>query len=582
MDVRLRAELSILAGLCLLAGTVQGWMIARSVVPAQDAVRYVAQAQQIQQQGLGPFLRANSVSPGFPWWVAQVDAALQRVLPDRPARWARAVQWGAAWAAIAAVVPVYLAARAWFGTCVACGAAAVWSCLPEVARLGADGLADSLQLLALAMAWWCWSRAVTAQREPALFAWLAGSGLAIGTGVFVRAEGLVWLAAGFLAMALLPVAEVRRWLGWRVRAAGAGALLAGFAAVWLPYLGYTSSWTGPQIAGRLLGQDNGAGAQSTVGSLGTIGAPGALLIGEFQPPIASPQPDSAAAADLHFALKEAGQSSRFRGAGAASRALGVELLRATALIWPFLAALGGAIAGFRGQLRRARWLSATLVVLYLAAAGAVAAQHGYLVARHLVPISIPLIGWGVYALLEFRWPFSGELLGRILRAKPSWRAAAVCVASVLGCLIALGRPAHASHEGHRRAADWLAARALPAESVVDTRGWTALYSGLTTYRFDAGRLALDDPNWAYLVCEQRELEGPTARAATLRRLRAHWPGGVLRFALADRPSAPPVLVFCRRKVPSSAAAGPRHFQADHQDGVPQASLVSHPCSPRAR
>ncbi|MFH1266921.1 MAG: hypothetical protein ABIK89_14435, partial [Planctomycetota bacterium] len=79
-------------------------------------------------------------------------------------------------------------------------------------------------------------------------------------------------------------------------------------------------------------------------------------------------------------------------------------------------------------------------------------------------------------------------------------------------------PLHASRVGHHEAAQWLAAEAPEPGMVVDTRGWTGLYSGRPTFSYADAPLVLADSRLAYLVVEQSELEYASTRGRTLRTL----------------------------------------------------------------
>jgi hypothetical protein len=92
------------------------------------------------------------------------------------------------------------------------------------------------------------------------------------------------------------------------------------------------------------------------------------------------------------------------------------------------------------------------------------------------------------------------------------------VAAGAVCLILSLKPLHASRLGHRRAAQWLARDAPAPGAVLDTRGWTGLYSGRPTWRYDRGRAAFGHPRLAYVVLERRELEYESPRSRTLARL----------------------------------------------------------------
>jgi hypothetical protein len=102
-------------------------------------------------------------------------------------------------------------------------------------------------------------------------------------------------------------------------------------------------------------------------------------------------------------------------------------------------------------------------------------------------------------------------------------------AAVLGCLARTLKPLHASRTAHRQAATWLAATATSPGAVLDTRGWTALYSGRLTYRPEAARVALADPRLAYVVVQRSELELGSRRSQALQQLLAQSAEPTARF-----------------------------------------------------
>ena len=69
-------------------------------------------------------------------------------------------------------------------------------------------------------------------------------------------------------------------------------------------------------------------------------------------------------------------------------------------------------------------------------------------------------------------------------------AAAACLPQTLSAL-------HPTRIGHRQAGQWLAEADEPG-TVLDTRGWTALYSGRPTLRYDAAKAAYRLPDLAYV------------------------------------------------------------------------------------
>jgi hypothetical protein len=158
-----------------------------------------------------------------------------------------------------------------------------------------------------------------------------------------------------------------------------------------------------------------------------------------------------------------------------------------------------------------------------------AAREGYVDARHLMPMVVAGIGSAGVGLMAIGARLS-SMAGRHchgLEAQDqrggtnlTWSPAAITITVLAGtlCLIGTWVPAHGTRLGHRRAAGWLALAARPAEAVVDTRGWTGLYSGRRTYRFEDGEAGFSDPLLAYVVLEGRELRTASARSRTLRAL----------------------------------------------------------------
>jgi hypothetical protein len=97
-------------------------------------------------------------------------------------------------------------------------------------------------------------------------------------------------------------------------------------------------------------------------------------------------------------------------------------------------------------------------------------------------------------------------------------------------------PLHASRLGHRQAAEWLASQPEKQEAVLDTRGFTSLFSGRPTYTFEQAKRALRNPRLAYIVVECRELQYDSRRGRTLRQLLATGGQRVACFA-AENPGA---------------------------------------------
>jgi hypothetical protein len=111
--------------------------------------------------------------------------------------------------------------------------------------------------------------------------------------------------------------------------------------------------------------------------------------------------------------------------------------------------------------------------------------------------------------------------------------AMIAVSVVLACATDCLVPLHVSRIAHYQAATWLRDNSDRSEAVLDSRGWTALYTGRKTYRYEAAQTAFCDPALAYVVVEQAELDSKSRRGETMRLLMRHAGEPVVRFAAAD-------------------------------------------------
>jgi hypothetical protein len=82
----------------------------------------------------------------------------------------------------------------------------------------------------------------------------------------------------------------------------------------------------------------------------------------------------------------------------------------------------------------------------------------------------------------------------------------------------LAWPLNDSELGHRQAAQWLAVHADAPGMVLDTHGWTGLYSGWVTHRYERACWAFTSADLAYVVLDERELGYSSGRARTLQTL----------------------------------------------------------------
>jgi len=531
-----RNQIAIVAGLVLLAVVVQVVTVCRATVTGLDAVRFVGSAKMIDQHGLAEALRGQREQPLFPVSVWTVHRALEWAVGDLRSSWALSAQLAAAVALVLSVIPVYFLAKRLAGATAAAWGSALYCLLPEVSRLGADGISDALHLLFFCSSLWMVIVYLTGQAGSRRTkygnpVWLLPAGMASGFAVLVRVEGLILPAALILALVLFQFRAALRQ-PWRRIPVAVGLLGLGFCLIVGPYLVVVDSLMPKAAVARVLGRYD----PPTVGT-------------------ATPDPAGPAAAaiwyldngkPMSFAKKEPTVSLRRRGLAPAARSFVVALAQAYG-DWVGLLALVGAwrlravmsknsdavgLPGSGAQVignplsRLADRFVQIYFLLFAAAAYHFAVAEGYVSARHLLPLVVVGIGSVGYGTDETRRWLAGFLsrrswrLGRSLPAKRSgWiSTCAIIVAVAASCLIEFSQPVHASRAGHRRAAAWLAQDGLASGPVLDTRGWTGLYSGRTTYGYGQAQAAFSKGQLAYVVLEHRELRWPSERSQTLRRL----------------------------------------------------------------
>ncbi|OYV96211.1 MAG: hypothetical protein B7Z73_01110 [Planctomycetia bacterium 21-64-5] len=448
---------------------------------------------------------------------------------------------------VLSVLPVYALFCRLHGGRAALVGGLLYCLLGGIARLGADGLSDSTHMALFCLATWAAANYFDGLGIPARRGshWLALCGLSIGLALMARSEALVLPVAVLAALGWLSIRGGRA-SAWPNHVRAAGAFVLSVAAPLAPYLALSGTHDIPAAVARLTGR-RGV----------TEAAPLNSLDSATQAWANEPHWDLPGTGRLAFGKKDTSTSARFRGYFAAVAKLIGELAQ-TLHYWIAVVALVGlwrARTNLTAPLDRfMQLLCATLV----AAALYVAASAGYLSTRHVLLLVVLAIGWaGSGALAVGEWlcaavlhrrgaAFPGRLdqatawEGRPTNGKTVFRkpllpavttplaASIVLVACAPDCLATL----HASRAGHRQAASWLAHNAQPSQAVLDSRGWTALYTGRKTYRYEAAQAAFADPSLAYVVVEQAELELPSRRSETLRLLMAQAGEPVARFSAA--------------------------------------------------
>ena len=490
-------HLKISCALLLLAGVVQVWCLRAAVLPALDAVRFVAEAQKIERDGLRAAVQNGVPRPMFPASIVAVRQGLRAWGYEGTDVWARSAQIAAAIPLVLSVVPVYLLATMLVGSRGATWAGAMYCVLPEVVCLGADGIGDSTHLLWFVLATMMAVAAIGSTTRSAVLYLVSGA--CMGCALLCRVEAVVLLPALIVATAFSDAG------GMRVGRCAHGANW--FALGLLMIVGSLGISSGA-VAGQLARVHSFWNEESARGNA-------------VPPLVTSP----GASDRSSFAPKETSVSSRSLGYGAALRRLSRELPLAYHYWIGVLALYGGWLA--RGNRRRASdRLLQVLIVLYVAALVHYSARVGYLDSRHLAPLVTVTMGWAGLGLaaaadgLSQRWRravVESSFLGgwNSVRRGVAW---AVMLGMVVSCLPRTLTPVHASRRGHREAAEWLAQHASACERVLDTRGWTGLYSGRPTYDYAQAREAFLDGALRYVVLEQHELHYDSPRSRRLAEL----------------------------------------------------------------
>ena len=540
-------HIAILAGLLGLSCLVQVVVIGRATVPALDAVRFVRIAQSIDRHGLLPTLRTEREQPLFPVWVWAVHGGVERVAGESADSWATAVQLAAAVSLVLTVVPLYFLVLRLAGRAAAMAAGLFFCLLPEVSRLGADGISDSTHLLFFSVALWAivecfavggWGKAQrcpseagtgaslrsaashpdSAANHPATL-WLTLAGVATAAGLLARAEVAV-LALALAATMIAFQFFSRRRQPWPTVALAGGGYLLGAAVVLGPYLAALGDLNPRAAVARVLGRYE---VEETSADWDRWYLPG----GE----------------EAAFDLKERTISLRQPGYAAVGRF--VRKLADGFGYWIGALALYGAWVLRRGGVSAADRFVQVFFVLFSAVAIRFATREGYLDARHVLTLVVAGMAAAGYGAVDLGRRIADRFTGgQTARTGRSLRWSVVAVASV-ACLPQVTGRLHENRQGHRAAAAWLATEADPPGAVLDTRGLTGFYSGRKTYTYAEARAALGDPCLAFVVLERRELHYDSPRARTLRWLieTAARPVGEFPDAAGRSSKQRPVLVY---------------------------------------
>lgn len=490
-----------LLAVVLLASVLHAISISRSLLPAQDGLKFIRVARQFQQDPWPDVVRETDQHPLYPALIAAIEPVIRLPAGTGPDTWRIAAQTVAALASLAILFPLFGLTRSLFDERIACLAVAIYALLPVPAEVGHDTLSDSLSLLLILMSLRWGALAI----RSGSWRWALTAGLSGGVGYLARPEVI-------LAPAALGLVWVFTWTRSRkFRAALASPALPAMGLSALVFVGGYALVKG-QVSEKLALRHGAAlGSQ-----------PVAIR------PVPQLLPRGLSDRRLDFSPKEDAERIPIRSPLKALRWIASEWWDelcwgfATMTIWGLVRQrfiLG--LCGDRDPARPGRSERLVLAVfagVFLVALLRHTASLGYLSSRHTLPlvlISVPWAAAGTFVCcrgLGLKLPWSRRV---------AWTTGIV-TSSVIVAILAVYqlRPGHPTRWGHLAAGRWLAKYAQPSDVVLDTRGWARFLSEAPGYDYWHVRQALTDSHLTYVVVGHEELAAESPRAQTLNALMA--------------------------------------------------------------
>jgi hypothetical protein len=461
-----------IAGLCVVAIAVHGWLLVTTHVTARDSVGFARNALQIESpkaagvDNLAELLRNKNREfphpPGYPLAVlAMSEVVRPAYAAPLPEQMLLSAQLTSALAGVLLVLPTYVLGRMLFGKFAGFAAALLFQVLPVAARDTSDGLTEGLYLLAIASALLF---GVLAVRKQSIGQSLL-CGLATSMAYLIRPEGL--LTAASVALVMFVLAVRRTWL-WRSAVGRLTALLVGVMLPAAPYMiligGVTNKPTGIDLGRFFLREKllNQPKADAVVPQ---------VLFGDTYHGAGQDGPQALWVGKALF--KEVSRTFHYAAFGLAAIGLAIAFGRVRDEPWHLVPIAFGGLT------------LVTLVMLGLKPQ-APGGPPPYISGRHTLPI--------VYVGCFFAAAgieFLPRLLGRLPGIGPSLDRPAVAwvalAAVVVSCLPAL-KPLHEHRQGYKAAGEFLATelKAVAAEGkdvvVIDPYEWPQFYAGWSLWK----------------------------------------------------------------------------------------------------
>ncbi|WP_165251427.1 glycosyltransferase family 39 protein [Paludisphaera soli] len=474
--------------------------ILRTLVPAQDGLKFLAAARRFQSDPWVDVVRGTDQHPLYPALIAAVEPLTAAILGPGPDAWRIAAQGVSATASLLLLLPLFALARAVFDGRVALIAVFVYVLLPVPGEVGRDTLSNALGLLGMTTTLQLGASAI--RRDSWRLALAAG--LAGGVAYLARPEAIL----APMSVGLAFIAQLAKGRGLRAVATAPALPALGLAV--LVCVGSYALAKG-QVSEKL--------ALRHAASLGS------QAIAHRSSP--QPLPPGLDRAGLDLSPKEESDERAIGGP--------LDVLKWVVRRWWDEMCWGFAIMTIWGLARRravqdvcgrqtdAGGPERLVLSVFVAAYVLVLMRHGsslgYLSSRHILPLVVASTIWaGAGAFICVRG------LGIKLAAPPRAYRAAVAVASAFIAVLLVGyqlRTGHESRRGHWEAGRWLLANAGTGEQVLDTRGWARFVADRPKgYDYWHVRQALSDRSLAYVVVGRDELEAKSPRAESLNALLA--------------------------------------------------------------
>lgn len=471
--------------LLVLAASLHALGIGRTLVPAQDGLKFIRIAERFQIDYPYDAVRGTDQHPLYPACLAAFEPVVARIIGPGPKAWRIAAQGISAIASLALILPLYRFTRSTFDQPTAKLACLLYVLLPSIGEIGRETLSDMLALLWIMIAL---ERGRSALETGRMDDWLI-SGVAVGLGYWTRPECLV------AAVAIAAAACVPRIHAISCRTRVAGLVLFAFGA---------ASLFGLYAIVKREPSEKLAFRKQAI-------KPGSKYLKLRKVPQWLPKGLDDPRWD--FSPKEESDDAKTRKPEEATVRIaelwieGMGFVLAPFALWGFVRARSKG-AGV--------WIARCYSVVFLAALERHAIKLGYLSHRHLLSLTLLSIPWTAGGMMVI-----GRRLARIFEwdwARQTLLGGCVVAALLAGGVWARTRPSHVTRWGHYAAGRWIAENTKPSEVVLDTRGWAAFESTRISYDYWHVRQALTDSKLAIVVVGADELAARSRRGKTLKAL----------------------------------------------------------------